>query len=709
MSQAPPAGTSSDPKAIAPTLFSTLQPYTTPSSFSLPSDSQPVHPFSAKSTETIASLRALLGTTDRLSHSTNVHLSNPVKDSKTVSLMRQYTVGMFSMNLTGQYIQHMISTLRPSPSNYGEDVPLNPDEVAEWVINRVISYGTSVGMEAFPEAEASGRRTLVLGGQVLVVDVEFAVTPFVDVAGVRTSYAVPNGASSSSTIGTNSAGSVSVDAHILDTLRLFIQEASKGEQANALEVGRLGRSIREGLGYLMLLDRLAVAEGDQGLRWFTELETLGRSLETLAKDEAKAISSALGSQLTPLDIFLLRAHALPLPYLLPGSPTLAFVAHLSPRAYLSILRSSPPADTSPAENIPALDVPITHLRNALASYPLLEGCALALLTLIQLPQNSPHLRPPPNAELASLNARPTFPLHPSAAEMDHTFPLPLYLPMTPGPQYAWILDFTGNGRTSGVVMSQSRMHEVESIINPLNGIGGNIAHPSMDGVGNSRRGWVDLLLDLKGGAMVPSVSQCYVADYVSPTNAHPPLRMRLTVPDEPGFFLERVQVYTMREVWAIMEIVREQCWLNEALKACNWSVEGLTDTSAEDAASAEKEGAPNEDELQALLDGTFMPRRLPVNVYLPSSPVPHPTLASSPLFPSPSTTPPRILLTLPERAPISGIVNILIEYDSAKPRGVSLQVQGAVGVDLSIESLEETVRRGGIWGVPGKIWAKAGV
>ncbi|TFY69718.1 hypothetical protein EVG20_g3037 [Dentipellis fragilis] len=699
MSRAPSAGPSSDPKAIAPTLFSTLQTYTTPTSFLLPSDSQPVHPFSAKSTETIASLRALLGTTDRLLHSTNVHLSTPVKESKTVSLMRHQT---------GQYIQHMLSTLRPSPSNYGEDVPLNPDEMAEWVINRVISYGTSVGMEAFPEAEASGRRTLVLGGQVLVVDVEFAVTPSVDVVGVRTSYAVPTGNSSSSMNGTNSSGSVSVDAHIFDTLRLFIEEASKGEHADALEVGRLGKSIREGLGYLMLLDRLAVAEGDQGLRWFTELETLGRSLEKLAKDEAKAVSSALGSQLTPLDIFLLRAHVLPLPYLLPGSPTLALLAHLSPRAYLSILRSSPPADASPAENIPTLDVPITHLRNVLALYPLLEGCALALLTLIQLPQNSPHLRPPPTAELASLNARPTFPLHPSAAETDHTFPLPLNLPMTPGSQYAWILDFTGNGRTSGVVMSQSRMHEIENVINPLSGIGNNIAHGSMGSVG-SRRGWVDLLLDLKGGAMVSSIPQCYVANYVSPTNSHPPLRMRLTVPDEPGFFLERVQVYTMREVWAIMEIVREQCWLNEALKACNWSVEGLTNPSAEDATSTEKEGAPNEDELQALLDGTFMPRKLPVNVYLPSSPVPHPTLPSSALFPSPSTTPPRILLTLPERAPISGLVNILIEYDSAKPRGVSLQVQGAVGVDLSIESLEETVRRGGIWGVPGKIWTKAGV
>ena len=34
---------------------------------------------------------------------------------------------------------------------------------------------------------------------------------------------------------------------------------------------------------------------------------------------------------------------------------------------------------------------------------------------------------------------------------------------------------------------------------------------------------------------------------------HPPLQLRLTAPDEPGFRVERVPVRTLNEVWAIME------------------------------------------------------------------------------------------------------------------------------------------------------------
>ena len=35
---------------------------------------------------------------------------------------------------------------------------------------------------------------------------------------------------------------------------------------------------------------------------------------------------------------------------------------------------------------------------------------------------------------------------------------------------------------------------------------------------------------------------------------HPPLQLRLLVPEEPGFLLERVPVHSMREVWGILEV-----------------------------------------------------------------------------------------------------------------------------------------------------------
>lgn len=40
----------------------------------------------------------------------------------------------------------------------------------------------------------------------------------------------------------------------------------------------------------------------------------------------------------------------------------------------------------------------------------------------------------------------------------------------------------------------------------------------------------------------------------SPTGLHPPLHLRLTSPEEPGFFLEQVPVHSMKEVWGILEV-----------------------------------------------------------------------------------------------------------------------------------------------------------
>ncbi|TFY74484.1 hypothetical protein EWM64_g9528 [Hericium alpestre] len=574
----------------------------------------------------------------------------------------------------------------------------------DWVINRIIAYGTAVGMEAFAEGEVPGHRNLVLGGKVLVVDVEFAVAPTVDVIGVRTSYAVPNGSASVGGNNGNSAGSVSIDAHLLNTFRLFVQEALKGEDADALEAGRLGKSVQDGLGYLMRLDRLAVAEGDGGLRWFSDLEDLGKMLEGFAKEEATAVASALGTQITPLDIHLLRAHALPLPYLLPGSPSLAFLTYLSPLAYLTLLRSAPSVSNSFSSSLPSFDIPIMHVRSILSSHAGLPGTSLALLTLLELPADAVSLRSPPSAELSSLSTRPTFPLFPVPPEFDQSFPLPL-LP-SPDSQYAWILDFTNAGRTPGMVMTQGRMQEIENVVNPLSGIAGNDVHAGIGGVPGGRD-WVDLLLNgLTGGNVSLPYTQYYTASYTSPSNMHPPLRLRLTAPDEPGFVLERVQVYTLREVWAILEIVKEQSWLNEMIRACEWKPEA---SSIVPESSGDEGKAADEEELQALLNGTFTPTRLPINIYLPSAPIPHPTLPTSPLFPPTSVSPPRIVLTLPERPPISGLVEIFVSYDPTKARGVSVDVRGAVPVELPLEGLEEVVRRGGIWGVPGRVWQRAGV
>ena len=37
--------------------------------------------------------------------------------------------------------------------------------------------------------------------------------------------------------------------------------------------------------------------------------------------------------------------------------------------------------------------------------------------------------------------------------------------------------------------------------------------------------------------------------------------------------------------------------------------------------------------------------------------------------------------------------------------GATVKVQGAMGVDVQMSTLEEAVRRGGTFGLPGRIWA----
>lgn len=54
---------------------------------------------------------------------------------------------------------------------------------------------------------------------------------------------------------------------------------------------------------------------------------------------------------------------------------------------------------------------------------------------------------------------------------------------------------------------------------------------------------------------------------------HPVLRLTFATPDEPGFLLKRVQVYSMQEVRGVLGIVREQCSLSEILYGMAWMTE----------------------------------------------------------------------------------------------------------------------------------------
>jgi len=100
--------------------------------------------------------------------------------------------------------------------------------------------------------------------------------------------------------------------------------------------------------------------------------------------------------------------------------------------------------------------------------------------------------------------------------------------------------------------------------------------------------------------------------------------------------------------------------------------------------------------------GTMKPRKIPVNVLLAAR---KDERSEDQLFGSEDTFKPIIVMTSPERPPMPGLVEITVTHDECKPRGISVEIQGAIGLDLKVADLEEVCRRGGTLGLAGRIWA----
>ena len=80
--------------------------------------------------------------------------------------------------------------------------------------------------------------------------------------------------------------------------------------------------------------------------------------------------------------------------------------------------------------------------------------------------------------MPNVTTRPTFPLVPAVSELDYNFlqfgdnfsvTVDSHDSNTFSGPYTWVLDFTHGGRQRGIVTSQSRMKEIELVVNPLGG------------------------------------------------------------------------------------------------------------------------------------------------------------------------------------------------------------------------------------------------
>ncbi|KDR75352.1 hypothetical protein GALMADRAFT_249398 [Galerina marginata CBS 339.88] len=653
-----------------------------------------VHPFATAAPATCDLLQDLINTTEQLSRSLAIyHSSSQWSNPKLTSLLRQHTSIEHTSYSSAKNVQHLIDALSMRPGvNYGESIPLLSTSFPHWCIQQLAAWGTSVGMETFIDESRVGGLNVVLGGKVLVIDVDFAIEgedplkPMLKVANVKTSNALLQGNANGST-------STMIDAFLRDSIDKYCVEMQKSEDSrNSLYAASLRKVVHDHLRYLVLLDRLASRKEDGGIRWFTDIDELCPTLIRVAKSEAEDIALSLSLPKAPLDVFLLRSHSLPLPYL--TMPSISFLAYLSPSAYLFLIHNA--SGYAENENYPLLDLGLSDLTPYLDTVT--KGVTVATLFLEKL--SEAHLYPP-SMSMPNITARPTFPLCLSAAELDHSFPQLDGFGMevtsqdseTTSVPYAWVLDFTDGGKRPGVVISQSRMKAIELVVNPLGGGDGLIG---VNDTLYSTRSWIDQLLNPDGTAS----PEHYTALYLSPNSLHPPLQLRLKTPEELGFTLERVPVHSIKEVWGILEVVREQCWLNETLLGCRWTSDGL---KVEEGLPDEPEAT--EEDLQALLLGNFIPRKIPVNVILPSANTTDNLFGPTELgFSSAST--PRITMTSPQRSSsIAGLVEITVTHDETRPRGVSVEISGAMGSDLKPADLEEICRRGGILSLPGRVWA----
>jgi hypothetical protein len=188
----------------------------------------------------------------------------------------------------------------------------------------------------------------------------------------------------------------------------------------------------------------------------------------------------------PLDIFLLRSHALPLPYLF--SPSITFLVYISPFAYLYCLRNATgPATKQP--NLPYIDIPLDQLRSHLPEIP--KGITMATLSVMPLIKSPLFTSLEPLPGIAN---RPTFHFCAQGADIRHVFPGSGAAAEVGigGTHHLWTLDFTDGGKCAGIVMSQSQMRDIELLITPLGEL-----HADLDDVGIfsfNGNSWVDLLV-----------------------------------------------------------------------------------------------------------------------------------------------------------------------------------------------------------------------
>jgi len=180
---------------------------------------------------------------------------------------------------------------------------------------------------------------------------------------------------------------------------------------------------------------------------------------------------------------------------------------MSPAAYLSLLQSDTNASMADPNEL-NLDLSDSQIRSNLKSIE--HGVTMATISLAKLSEG--HLYPPSmSMPISYPMSRPSFSLIDPAPDDAHLFPqimdtFKVSIDTSKSENrldpYAWILDFTDGGARRGVVMSQTRMNAIESIVNPL---GGDVDMNSGSHISYGSASWVDILVRIINSLHQPCI------------------------------------------------------------------------------------------------------------------------------------------------------------------------------------------------------------
>jgi hypothetical protein len=140
--------------------------------------------------------------------------------------------------------------------------------------------------------------------------------------------------------------------------------------------------------------------------------------------------------------------------------------------------------------LPRLDASFYSIRAYAGAHPRKPGVVVASLVLCRggprIPQQTVDL------SMDGLAARPTSPLAPFPVGIDQPFPIAHLADSDGIGSERYFLDFTDGGKYLGVVMSQVRMQEIETVLQSMAGIVQINSDHSFATIGPGS--WVDMLV-----------------------------------------------------------------------------------------------------------------------------------------------------------------------------------------------------------------------